>query len=91
MANMNVSLPEPLKNWADEQAKSGNFNDAGDYVRDLIRKDQEDHAFALWLDKEIDVGLARGPSPSSFKEIVSAARADVLAGRDFRCQFSRSQ
>lgn len=81
MANVNVSLPDPLKHWADEQAKTGNFSDTGDYVRDLIRKDQEDHAFALWLDREIDVGLASGPSPSSYKDIISSARADVSTGR----------
>lgn len=41
MATMNVSLPEPLKAWVESQAESGRYANASDYVRDLIRRDQE--------------------------------------------------
>ena len=41
MATMNVSLPDQMKDWVEAQAKSGRYSNASDYVRDLIRRDQE--------------------------------------------------
>lgn len=41
MATMNISLPDPLKEWVETQARSGRYSNASDYVRDLIRRDQE--------------------------------------------------
>ncbi|WP_018950673.1 type II toxin-antitoxin system ParD family antitoxin [Thioalkalivibrio sp. ALMg11] len=41
MATMNVSLPDPMKSWVEKQAESGRYSNASDYVRDLIRHDQE--------------------------------------------------
>ena len=40
MATMNVSLPAPMKDWVEAQAKTGRYSNASDYVRDLIRRDQ---------------------------------------------------
>lgn len=41
MATMNVSLPDPMKTWVEEQVQSGQYSNASDYVRDLIRRDQQ--------------------------------------------------
>lgn len=41
MATMNLSLPDPMKAWVEAQAESGRYANASDYVRDLIRKDQD--------------------------------------------------
>jgi len=41
MATMNVSLPDPMKRWVEDQIKTGHFSNASDYVRALIRNDQE--------------------------------------------------
>lgn len=40
MATMNVSLPGPMKDWVEAQARTGRYSNASDYVRDLIRRDQ---------------------------------------------------
>ena len=39
MATMNISLPDQMKTWIDEHVQSGNYANASDYVRDLIRRD----------------------------------------------------
>ena len=39
MQTMNISLPEPLKEFVDEQVNSGRHSSASDYVRELIRDD----------------------------------------------------
>ena len=41
MATMNVSLPDPMKEWVETQTQGGRYSNASDYVRDLIRRDQD--------------------------------------------------
>ena len=41
MATMNVSLPDAMKVWVEGRAGTGRYSNASDYVRDLIRRDQE--------------------------------------------------
>lgn len=36
MGTMNISLPDPMKSWVEDQAKSGRYANSSDYVRDLI-------------------------------------------------------
>ena len=42
MATMNISLPEQMKTWVETQVDTGRFSNSSDYVRDLIRRDQDD-------------------------------------------------
>ncbi len=39
MQSMNISLPQPLKNFVDEQVATGRYSNASEYVRELIRAD----------------------------------------------------
>jgi antitoxin ParD1/3/4 len=41
MTTMNISLPESLKDFVDEQVGSRGFGTSSEYVRALIRKDLE--------------------------------------------------
>ncbi|HNP60876.1 MAG TPA: type II toxin-antitoxin system ParD family antitoxin [Nitrospirales bacterium] len=41
MATMNVSVPDPMKDWVQGQIETGKYANASDYVRNLIRRDQE--------------------------------------------------
>ena len=41
MASMNVSLPDPMRDWVQRRIDSGQYASVSDYVRDLIRRDQE--------------------------------------------------
>ncbi len=71
MATMNVSLPDPMKAWVERQAESGRYGNASDYVRDLIRKDQERIAAFDQLQAAITQGIESGPpepfDPEAFK------------------------
>lgn len=40
MTTMNISLPEGLKTFVDEQVAGGGFSTSSEYVRELIRRDQ---------------------------------------------------
>ena len=75
MATMNVSLPDQMKEWVEAQARGGKYTNSSDYVRDLIRKDQERAAKIAAMQLLVDEGLASGPAEaSSIEEIFEAAR-----------------
>lgn len=40
MATLNVSMPDVMRDWIDAQVRSGEYANASDYIRDLIRHDQ---------------------------------------------------
>ncbi|MEW6169692.1 MAG: type II toxin-antitoxin system ParD family antitoxin [Pseudomonadota bacterium] len=41
MSTMNISLPEALKAFVDEQVTSRGYGTSSEYIRELIRKDQD--------------------------------------------------
>jgi antitoxin ParD1/3/4 len=41
MSTMNISLPDSLKSFVDEQVSERGFGTSSEYVRELIRKDQD--------------------------------------------------
>jgi len=41
MATMNISLPDQMKHWIESRIKTGRYADASDYIRALVRLDQE--------------------------------------------------
>ena len=41
MSTMNISLPESLKAFVDQQVRSRGYSSSSEYVRELIRKDQD--------------------------------------------------
>jgi antitoxin ParD1/3/4 len=61
MATMNVSLPDPLKQFVDEEVREGGYASTSDYMRDLIRQRQRAKAEEL-LRRLIAEGMASGPA-----------------------------
>jgi len=41
MSTMNISLPEALKSFVDEQVAGRGYGTSSEYVRELIRNDQD--------------------------------------------------
>lgn len=41
MQTMNISLPDQLKDFVEEQVGSGRYSSASEYVRELIREDEK--------------------------------------------------
>lgn len=74
MATMNISLPEPMKDWVEAQARTGRYSNASDYVRDLIRRDQERARALAELQRLITEGIESGVSSRSLDEVLELAR-----------------
>jgi antitoxin ParD1/3/4 len=41
MQTMNISLPDPLKEYIEEQVSAGGYSSASEYMRELVRADQK--------------------------------------------------
>jgi len=64
MATMNVSLPEAMKAWVERQAEGDLYGNVSDYIRDLIRKDQERKEAIAILQAAVTEGIESGePQP----------------------------
>ena len=77
MATMNVSLPDPMKDWVEAQTRTGRYSNAGDYVRDLIRRDQERAEKVAHMQLLVTEGLESGTSDQSMGDIAQAARREA--------------
>jgi antitoxin ParD1/3/4 len=83
MSIVNVSLPDPLMVFVDEQVKRGGFDSTADYVRQLIR-DQQQRLAADRLRELIAEGLASGPVVAVTKEYWAAKRKQLIANDSTR-------
>lgn len=73
MATMNISLPDPMKHWAEAQTQGGRYSNVSDYVRDLIRRDQEMKDKIAHIQARVDEGRASGISSDSMSDIRARA------------------
>lgn len=80
MATMNVSLPDPMKDWVEAQARTGRYANASDYVRDLIRKDQERKDKVATMQRLVDEGVQSGIGTRSKDALFAEARARANEG-----------
>jgi antitoxin ParD1/3/4 len=73
MGTMNVSLPDGLKSFVDEQVAARGYSTSSEYVRELIRKDQErERLRGLLLD-----GAASAPTTPADDAYFGALRRRV--------------
>ncbi|KQX40470.1 hypothetical protein ASD04_07575 [Devosia sp. Root436] len=83
MATMNVSLPDKMKQWVEDQVQTGRYGNASDYVRDLVRRDQERAEAREKLQQMVDEALASGRVEMTREQlldrVMSRARAAVAA------------
>lgn len=70
MTTMNISLPETLKTFVDDQVQKRGYGTSSEYVRDLIRKDAE----RLKLRDIILEGAASPPGPVADARYFEALR-----------------
>ena len=79
---MSFALPESMRGYITERVKSGSYGNTSEYLRDLIRRDQEAQA-AKCLRELIEQGLASGPATPLTPADLDAIRAHLQsAARD---------
>jgi antitoxin ParD1/3/4 len=75
MATMNISLPEAMKQWVEQQGRSGHYSNSSDYVRDLIRRDYERAVKVARLQALATEGIQSGAGTRTMAELKAAAKA----------------
>ncbi len=79
MATMNISLPDPMRDWVQTQIQSGKYSSSSDYLRDLIRQDQERRDKLQHLQQAITEGLESGVAEDfDFKNFLQDMKAKHL-------------
>lgn len=84
MATMNISLPDQMKQWVEQQVATGRYANASDYMRDLVRRDEERAQKLAAFQRAIDEGIASGISERSIDEIFADARAKSIKALEER-------
>jgi len=79
MTTMNVSLPDAMKSWVEQQSQYGRYSNANDYVRDLIRKDQDQNQKIAQMQSVVNQGISSGVSQHSMAEILALAKQVTTA------------
>jgi antitoxin ParD1/3/4 len=73
MTTMNVSIPDELKAFVDEQVGSGGYGSTSEFVRDLIRREQDRQRLRTLL---FD-GAESAPGPIADHEYFTTVRTRV--------------
>ena len=77
---MSFELPESMREYIDTRVSTGNYGNTSEYIRDLVRRDQEEQAKKRLRDL-IEEGLASGPgrrrTKATEKEMLAIARGEI--------------
>ena len=77
MAQMYVSLPDGLKNWAETRVSEGRYSSTSDLIRDLLRREQDYVTKLERLQSAIDDGLASPVTGASIEAIIERGFARI--------------
>jgi len=75
MATMNVSLPDQMKKWVEDQTRDGRYANSSDVIRDLIRREQVKAEKIANMQRLVDEGYASGISEKTPRQIFEEVRA----------------
>ncbi|MCB0221899.1 MAG: type II toxin-antitoxin system ParD family antitoxin [Chrysiogenetes bacterium] len=69
MSTMNISLPEALKEFVDQQVEERGFSTTSEYLRDLIRKEFEKNKLREMILEGVNSPLVGQADAAYFKEL----------------------
>jgi antitoxin ParD1/3/4 len=76
MQTMNISLPDPMKQYVEEQVTVGDYSSASEYMRELVRADQKRNAREQ-LERTLLESLLEGEAQEATPEFWSTLRAEL--------------
>ena len=77
MATMNISLPDRMKEWVEDRVNSGRYANASDYMRALVRSDQDYRERLARFQAAVTEGLESGVSLRTPEDIRAAALREL--------------
>ncbi|MEL6893732.1 MAG: type II toxin-antitoxin system ParD family antitoxin [Actinomycetota bacterium] len=70
---MSFALPESMREYIDARVRSGDYGNTSEYLRELIRRDQDQQAAARFRNLIAD-GLASGPGRDVDDQVIAELR-----------------
>jgi antitoxin ParD1/3/4 len=74
---MSFALPESMREYIDARVRDGNYGNTSEYLRELIRRDQEQQSAAR-LRTLIADGLASGEGRALTDDVIAELRSQAL-------------
>ena len=82
MQTMNISLPDPMKEYVEEQVSAGGYSSVSEYVRELVRADQKKKAQEALEERLLEAlqsGDAIDVTPKMWEDLRQKVRARAKA------------
>lgn len=76
---MSFALPESMREYIDMRVRDGNYGNTSEYLRELVRRDQEQQAAQRLRDLIAD-GLASGEGRQLTDDVIAELRVRALDG-----------
>ncbi len=70
MASMSVSLSDKMRGFIKSRVEGGDYHNESEYIRDLVRRDQEVLKNESALLAELDAAMANGVSDQTLPDIM---------------------
>jgi antitoxin ParD1/3/4 len=77
MTTLNISLPDAMRAYVDQQVAHGGYSTASEYIRQLVREDQKRSAQQR-LETLLMEGIASGPPVEVTDEFWAEKKAKLL-------------
>ncbi|TDD67611.1 type II toxin-antitoxin system ParD family antitoxin [Jiangella aurantiaca] len=77
MSTMNISLPEPLKAFVEQQVAERGYGTSSEYVRELIRRDQDRQHLRALIVEGAESAPADVADAAYFERLRALARQPV--------------
>jgi antitoxin ParD1/3/4 len=77
---MSFALPEALRSYVDQRVKSGQYGNTSEYLRELIRRDQEEQAkkrLRELIEDGLNSGAGRALTPQVAAQLKDRALGDL--------------
>ena len=74
---MSFALPEAMRAYVDQRVRSGQYGNTSEYLRELIRRDQEEQAKKR-LRELIEEGLKSGPGQALTPQRIAQLKKQAL-------------
>ncbi len=79
MMRKTITIPDAMEEWIKARIETGGYANDSEYLRDLIRRDQERHGAAERLRELIAEGLESGVSEHSVEDVRTRVEARLKA------------
>lgn len=77
MTRKTITIPDAMEDWIKAQIEGGRYGNDSEYVRDLIRRDQDYQARLSALRAAVEDGRKSGETRDTVNDVIARAQAEL--------------